>query len=72
MYVNPVGWGYKIHRLNECPVYDTKPSNGEAPVMREFGGIRTHSLPSLPGPILPEVVAPNRVPSVGQIKLFDI
>ena len=30
---------------NESPAYDTKQSDGEAPVMLEFGGIR--SAPSL-------------------------
>ena len=45
----PVGWGSRIHRLhlcrgvrlsppNECPGYDTKRSDGEAPVMLEFWG----------------------------------
>ena len=47
---------------NECPVYDTKQSDGEVPVMLEFGGMRsTHSLPSLPGSLWTGVVAPDRV-----------
>ena len=38
--------------LNECPVYDFKESDGQAPVVLEFGGMRsTSSLPSLPGPL---------------------
>ena len=32
----------------------------------------TSSLPSLPGPLLPGVVAPDRVLSMGQIEIFDI
>ena len=32
----------------------------------------TLSLPLLPGPLWPGVVAPNRVLSMVQIKLFDI
>ena len=32
----------------------------------------TSSLPSLPGPLWPRVVAPDRVLSVGQVELFDI
>ena len=68
----PVGWGCRIHwlHLNEYPVYDTKLSVGEVPVMLEFGGIqRTPSLPSLPGPFWPGVVAPDRVLYMGQIEI---
>ena len=35
---------------NECPRYDTKQSDGEAPVMLELWGMRSNPLlPSLPG-----------------------
>ena len=35
----------------ECPGYDTRQSDGEAPVMLDFGGMRsTPSLPLLSGP----------------------
>ena len=55
---------------NECPRYDTKQSNGEVPAMLELWGMRsTPSLPSLPGPFWPGVVAPDRVLSMGQIEL---
>ena len=58
---------------NECPVYNIKKSNGEAPVMLELWGMRcTPSLPSLPGTLWPEVVAPDRVLSMGQIELFCV
>ena len=41
---HPVGWG--------CPGYDTKQSDGDAPVILELWGMRsTSSLPSLPGPL---------------------
>ena len=50
---------------NECPIYDTKYSNGEFPVMRELWGM----LPSLPGPVWAGVVAPDRVLAMGQIEL---
>ena len=41
--------------------------------MLELWGMRsTSSLLLLPGPLWPEVVAPDRVPSTGQIELFDI
>ena len=50
---------------HECPVYDTKQSDGEAPVMLELWGMRTTpSLPSLPGPLWPGVVV-----SMGQKEL---
>ena len=72
----PVGWGCRIHRLllcrgvrpppNECPRYDTKQSDGEVPAVLELWGMRyTPSLPSLPGPLWPEVVAPDRALSMG-------
>ena len=58
---------------NECPRYDTKQSDGEVPVMQGLWGMRsTPSLLSLPGPLWPTVVAPDRVLSMGQIELFDI
>ena len=58
---------------NECPDYDTKQSDGEAPVMLEFWGmLNTPALPSLPGPLLPGVVALDTVLSMNQIELFDI
>ena len=46
--------------------YDTKQSDGETLVILELGGIwSTPSLLSLPGPLWPGVVAPERVLSVG-------
>ena len=51
---------------NEFPVYDTKQSDGEVPVMLELWGLRsTPSLPSLPGPLWVGVVAPDRALSMG-------
>ena len=51
---------------NECPGYDTKQSDGEVPVMLGLWGIwSTPSLPLLPGPLWPGVVAPDRALSVG-------
>ena len=71
----PVSWGCRIHRLhlcrgvspppNECPGYKTKQSDGEFPVMPGPWGIRgTPSLPLLPGPLCPGVVAPDWVLSM--------
>ena len=53
--------------------YDIKQSDGEAPVMLELWVIRrTPSLPLLPGPLWPTVVALNRVLFMGQREPFDI
>ena len=72
-----VGWGCRIHLLhlcrgvrppttNECPGYDTKQSDGEVPAVLELWGTRsTPSLPSLPSPLWPGVVAPDRALSMG-------
>ena len=51
---------------NECPGYDTKQSDGEVPAMLELWGMwSTPSLPSLPGPLWPGVLAPDRALSMG-------
>ena len=51
---------------NKCPGYDTKQSDGEVPAMLELWGMQsTPSLPSLPGPLWPGVVAPDRALSMG-------
>ncbi len=50
--------------------YDTKQSDAEVPVMLDLWGMRsTPSLPSLPGPLWPGVVASDSVRSMGQIEL---
>ena len=51
----------------ESPNYDTKQSGDEARVMLELWEIQ-----SIPGPLWPGVVAPDRVLSMGQIELVDI
>ena len=57
----------------KCPGYDTKQSDGEAPMMLEFWGMQiTPLLPSLPGPFWPGVITPDRVLSMCQIEKFDI
>ena len=47
---SPVGWGCRIHRLllcrrlnspNKCLGYDSKLSDGEAPIMLELWGMRS-------------------------------
>ena len=55
---------------NECPGYDTKQSDGEVPAVLELWRMRsTPSLSSLPGPLWPGVVAPDRALSMGWIEL---
>ena len=58
---------------NECPGFDIKQSDDEAPVMLDLWGMQSNpSLPSLLFPLGPRVVAPDRVLSMGQIELFNI
>ena len=59
----------KTPTLNKCPGYVTKQSDGEVQVMLELWGMRsTPSLPSLPGPLWPGEVVPDRVLSTGRIE----
>ena len=47
--------------LYPCPGYDTKQSDDEVPVMLGFSEMwSTPSLPSLPGPLGPRLVAPDK------------
>ena len=58
---------------NECPGYNTKQSDSEAPVMQELLRMRiTPSLQSLSCPLWPWLGAPGRVLSFGRIEPFDI
>ena len=51
---------------NKCPGYNTKQSDDEVPVMLELWGMRsTLSLPLLPGPLWPGMVASDRALSMG-------
>ena len=66
----PVGWDCRIHQLLLCrrvnpthqyPGYDPKQSDSEVPVILRLWGMRsTPSLPFLPGPLWPGIVAPDR------------
>ena len=77
-----VGWLCRIHTAsllrckgssNECPGYDTKQSDSEAPVILELWGMQsTPLMPLLLGPLWPEKVTPDRVLSMGQIKLNSV
>ena len=83
----PVSWGCRIYQLllcreirpppNECPGYDTMQSDGEVSVMLELWGMwRTLSLPLLPDPLQPGVVAPDKGPIYGLnrmcLELFEL
>ena len=62
----------KLPPPNECPGYDIKQSDDKAPSSDIWEVSSSPSLQLLPGPLSPGVVAPNRVLSMGQIKLLDI
>ena len=65
--------GLRHPAINECPWYDTKQSDGEAPISLEFWRMRsTPSLPSLSGLLCREVVTLDRILPMGQIELLDI
>ena len=59
---------YANYTINKCPGYNTKQSDGEAPVL-EFWEMP--SLRLLPCPFWPKVVVPVRVPSEHQIEIFN-
>ena len=53
-------------RVNECSGYDTKQSDGEVPAVLELWGMwSTPSLPLLPGPLWPGVLALDKALSMG-------
>ena len=58
-------------RQDECPRYNVKPSDSEALVLELWEMWSTSLLRLLLGPLKPGVVVPDRVPSMGQIELFD-
>ena len=53
---------------NECPVYDSKQSDGEVPVMLGLWGM----LSLLPSPLCPRMVVSDRVLSLNQIELKSV
>ena len=65
--ISAVEFDPPTHTHNECPEYDIKQSDEEAPVMLELWS--TPSLLLLPGPLWPRVVAPDWVLSMGQAEL---
>ena len=78
-----VSWGYRIYRQHlcselrylpqQCPRYDIEKYDGKAPIMLEVWGMWSSSLLALlPVSFWLRVEAPDRVLSMGQIKLFKI
>ena len=78
VYTCSVGLGCRIHQLHLCrgisttttpnrrPGYNTKQSGGEVPVKLELCRMLSNPpLPSLPGPLWPGMVAPDRALSMG-------
>ena len=66
------GWGVRSStHTNECPGYNIKQSDREAPTLETWRMWSTPSLPMLPGSLWPGVLAPDRVLSMGQIELFN-
>ena len=64
-YLKPFNY-VQIKLFMLCPGYDTKQSYAEIPVMLELWGIWSNpSLPSLPGPLWPGVVALDKGPIYG-------
>ena len=62
-----------IRPRNDFLGYDINQSDDDAPPRLEHWGMRyTPSFESLPDPLGPLVVAPDRVLSMGQIEQFDI
>ena len=62
-----------VHRFNHYTTRTPQQSDGEASIMLELWGMRSiPSLPSLPGPLWPRVVVPDRFLFIGQIELFYI
>ena len=60
-------------RKLEYTEYNTKSPDYKTPVMLELWGMQcTPSLPSLPGPLCPALVAPDRILYISQIELLDI
>ena len=53
---------------NDCPRYDIKQSDGEAPALEIWGMWCSPSLSSFSVPLWPGVVAPDRVLPMGQME----
>ena len=74
IYSSPISQTASLQRGKTPPtrvlVYDTKQSDGEAPVILELWEVRsTRLLPSLPGQLFLWMLASDRVPLIGQIVL---
>ena len=59
----------KTFPVNKCPRYDSKLSDGEAPVQELWGVWNALSLSLLLGPLWPREIVPVGVTSMGQREL---
>ena len=65
-YTDCTSAGVGVKNPCESPGYDAKQSDDDVPVMLELWGMQsTPSLPLLPGPFWPGMVAPDRTLSMG-------
>ena len=80
MIFSPISWDVEDANCNssegqdpltECPGYDTKLSDGEVPVLKFWGMWNIPLLPLFPGSLWHGMIIPVRVPSMGQIEIFD-
>ena len=63
----------ELDSSNECLENDTKKTHGEVPVILELWGMRSTLLSlSLPAPVRPGEVAPDRVLLLSQIELHCV
>ena len=67
-----VSWRNTEIPQNDCPIYDTKLSDGEAPVLDLWVFWSISSLPLLPCIFWPGVVTPDRVLPMDQLEVFDM
>ena len=60
----------KGYPANECPVYDSKYSDGEVAVILDLSGVQTTPLLlSFPSFLWPGMIASNSILSISQIEL---
>ena len=76
LFSSPVNKGFRIHQLHLCRCIRPPPTTSilDMTLNNLIGRLQSWSTPSLPlllGPLWSRVVAPDKVPSMGQIELFD-
>ena len=71
IYIYPSLKTGKTPPTDECPGYNTRQSDGEAPVQDLWEMWSTSSLSLLPGPLWPGMVVPIRISFLGQTRILD-